>query len=341
MEAFRGTRGRVGKRAPPIGLIRKCHRRLKEGRRWVFGSVAAVAVWGISKVPYPLLRAFCRWIVAPGLRLRFGAQARSNLQAVLGHKLDEAQITTILRDMFRGVAMLAAEIAGCLGQGPEFFFSRVDDTEARDKLRAFEAAWPGGFLTVSGHVGNWEILAIWIAKVTRNGLGGPLAKRNSNHRLNRVIEGVRKRLGLGIEPIYQDQHLSKVVHLLRNNKIIGLLPDQDVFRAEGVFVDFMGRPAYTPLGPARLAWTAKVPICVIICKREANGRFKMIVNDPIYPDRSRPKGQELARLTREWSRILEEFILAHPEQWAWFHDRWKTTPEKLRAQGRTRLAFEA
>ena len=38
---------------------------------------------------------------------------------------------------------------------------------------------------------------------------------------------------------------------------------------------------------------------------------------------------------------MEEFILANPEQWAWLHNRWKTTPEKLQAEGRARLAFGA
>lgn len=338
MEAFRGTRLRVGKQPPPAGLTRKMQRRLKQGRRWVIATLACGAVSGVQRVPYPVLRAFCRWVVAPFLRLRYQTEARKNLRAVLGDKLDEAQITTILRDMFRGIAEVGAELAGCLRQGPDFFTARADDSEARERLRAFEAAWPGGFIGVTGHVGNWEIMAMWMDHVSRNGVAGAMAKRNSSRRLNNVVEGVRRQLG--IQPIYQDEPLSKVVHLLRDNKIIGMLPDQDVFSAEGIFVDFMGRPAYTPLGPARLAWTAKVPICVALCKRETDGRFKIVVHDPIYPDRSRPKGEELARITREWSRLVEEFILSYPEQWAWFHDRWKTTPERLEARGRTRLAFE-
>jgi KDO2-lipid IV(A) lauroyltransferase len=152
------------------------------------------------------------------------------------------------------------------------------------------------------------------------------------------VEGVRRRLG--IESIYPDDPPGKAIHLLRDKKIIGLLPDQDVFGAEGVFVDFMGRPAYTPLGPARLAWAARVPIYVAFCKRDDDGRFTIVANDPIFPDRSRPKAEELARLTQLWSRHVESFIMDHPEQWAWLHNRWKTTPEKLEAQGRARLTFE-
>ncbi len=298
----------------------------------------AGVVWAVPKIPYPILRFSCRRLIAPVLRMRFGARARHNLKAVLGHRLDEAQISQVIVEMFRGMAEVGAEVAGCMAQGPRFFLERIDEEEALGSLHAFEEAWPGGFLGVTGHVGNWEIMAMWMAHASRNGVGAVMAKRNHNPRLNRVMEGVRRRLGM--EPIYPDDPPSKSVHLLKDKKIIGLLPDQDVSSAGGVFVDFMGRPAYTPLGPARLAWAARVPIYVMFCKREAGGRFRIVPTDPIYPDRSRPKGEELARLTQQWSRQVEEIILAHPEQWVWLHNRWKTTPEKLVAQGRSPMALE-
>jgi len=330
----------VGKRpSERPGFLRRFQRRLKNSRRWIFGTVVAVAVWVVPKVPYPILRSLCRRLIAPWLRMRFQARARHNLKTVLGHRLDDAQISQVTFAMFGGLAQIGAEVAACMAQGPDFLRDRIDDEEALEKLRAFEEAWPGGFLGVTAHVGNWEVMAMWMAQVSRNGVGGAMAKRYGNSRLNRVVEGVRRRLG--IEPIYPDDPPGKAIHLLRDKKIVGLLPDQDMFGAEGIFVDFMGRTAYTPLGPARLAWAARAPIYVGFCKRETDGRFKILTYDPIFPDRSRPKGEELARLTREWSRLVEEFILANPEQWAWLHNRWKTTPEKLKAEGRARLTFGA
>jgi KDO2-lipid IV(A) lauroyltransferase len=95
----------------------------------------------------------------------------------------------------------------------------------------------------------------------------------------------------------------------------------------------MGRPAYTPLGPARLAWAANAPIVVFALIRSGD-RFEVVIEDPIWPDRSRRKADELVRLTQEWSRRIEAHIRTWPGQWPWFHDRWKTTPELLASKGR-------
>ena len=82
--------------------------------------------------------------------------------------------------------------------------------------------------------------------------------------------------------------------------------------------------------------SSDLPIVVGAVFRQGD-RYRVQINDPIYPDRSRPKKEEVLRLTVEWSRQLEEMIAAHPEQWFWFHDRWKTTPELLEAKNRQRL----
>ncbi len=104
----------------------------------------------------------------------------------------------------------------------------------------------------------------------------------------------------------------------------------------GVFIDFLGRPAYTLVGPARLAVSTGVPIVVTAMLRRGDG-YVAHVNDPIFPDPTRPREEEVLRLTLEWSRQIQELIRRHPEQWPWFHNRWKTTPEKLAARNRRTL----
>jgi lauroyl/myristoyl acyltransferase len=68
-----------------------------------------------------------------------------------------------------------------------------------------------------------------------------------------------------------------------------------------------------------------------------NRRFWVQVNPPIFPDRTRPKEEEVLRITREWSRQIEQLVREHPEQWPWFHDRWRTTPDSLAARDRRTL----
>ena len=77
-------------------------------------------------------------------------------------------------------------------------------------------------------------------------------------------------------------------------------------------------------------------------RKDDGERFEVIHGEPIFPDQSRKRSrqEETLRLTKAWSAAAETMIHAHKDQWAWFHERWKTTPEKLaaRADGMRRPA---
>jgi KDO2-lipid IV(A) lauroyltransferase len=295
----------------------------------VIGALAAA----LLRVPYPAQAFACRHVVRPLLQLALGRRAQHNLALAFGDQLSQERKREIIAAMFRGLAMLPAEWARFYHQGTALLDAEVDDADARRVMREFEDSWPGGWVAVTGHVGNWELGGQWMKHASSRPMGGIVAKRQPNPHLNRIIEEMRGRHGM--PTLYRDGSPTQVVRLLRSGHCIGVAGDQDVESLPGVFVDFLGRPAYTPIGPARLAYTAGVPLMVGVLRRE-NGRPYLQLNRPIFPDRSRPKQEEVVRLTREWSRQIEEIIRAHPEQWPWFHNRWKTTPELLAQKRRRR-----
>jgi lauroyl/myristoyl acyltransferase len=65
-------------------------------------------------------------------------------------------------------------------------------------------------------------------------------------------------------------------------------------------------------------------------------------HEPILPRADAPdRDAEIRRITLEWTRALEEEIRARPDHWAWFHRRWRTTPESLRRSRERRAEKEA
>ncbi len=42
----------------------------------------------------------------------------------------------------------------------------------------------------------------------------------------------------------------------------------------------------------------------------------------------KPKKETVESITQDYTNILENYINEYPEQYFWFHNRWKTSPEK-------------
>ena len=292
----------------------------------------------LIRVPYPALKWFFHWTVRPVMGWLMSKTANKHLVFAMGDALDDRQRREISDRVMEHFAAVPAECAAFAAMGPEFIDRYVDDDEGRQVMQKMEAEWPGGWLGITAHLGNWEVLAQWHKQVGSRPMAGIIAKRQPNPHLNRVVERFRGKHGMGT--LYRDEPATKLVRLLKSGHAIGTAGDQDIWTLPGVFLDFLGRPAYTPLGPARLAWSANVPILVGFMLREGN-RLRVQLNSPIYPDRSRPKQEEILRLTRAWNDEVQEAIRANPEQWAWFHDRWSTTPELLEKRSRQHRELEA
>ncbi len=289
-------------------------------------SVARVLLAVLTRVPHRVLRLGLRLVVPPLGRLWLGRVCAANLHKAFGDQLDAKSRRAVIHAMFRNLADQVADLAAFLRHGWAFLEGKVDDTTARAELGRFEREWQGGYIGLTGHIGNWEFMGAWLSRHSTHGMGAAVAKRMGNAKLNRLVQDLRARLG--IETLYGDDPATRPAHILRAGRILALVPDQDVKNLAGVFVDWFGHQAYTPVGPARLALAAGVPIHCGFFLRQGAG-YEVVLGAPLWPDPDRDKAAEVARLTQAWTAQMEAVVRAHPEQWPWFHARWKTTPEKL------------
>jgi KDO2-lipid IV(A) lauroyltransferase len=307
-------------------LSRRIQRRIRNVRRRIYGWVFRCCYWTLPKLPPWFTSMLARTIVVPVTRLMFWHTAEQNLIKVYGNELGADERRQILIGVFRSLGSLLVEITGMIARRHDFYRNRIEDVAARRRLLELEKRTAKGWIGVGGHLGNWELLAAWLSWLPGRDRVYAMAKRLPNPHLNRIVAAARQRLG--VHTLYRDDPPTKFVRLLRAGERMGAVSDQDVPSLPGIFIDFLGHRAYTPTGPARLALAADVPLVPMALVRKGDG-FRVIVAEPIFPDRSRPKDEEVLRLTTAWSRQLEDMIHEHKDQWAWFHQRWKTTPEQL------------
>jgi KDO2-lipid IV(A) lauroyltransferase len=192
--------------------------------------------------------------------------------------------------------------------------SHVD--EVRSVFRSHLVSGLGAVI-VTGHLGNWEAAGAAVAS-----LGMPLAavvKRQSNDEFDRLLVDSRRRIG--IEPVYMEDSRARLPELIRSGTSVALVADQDAGN-RGLFVPFLGRPASTFRGPARLSMSTGAPLFFGSAIREGDG-YRAIL-EPVKTDLT--GGEAELDLTRKWAQRLEAWVRRYPDQYFWFHRRWKTLP---------------
>jgi KDO2-lipid IV(A) lauroyltransferase len=195
---------------------------------------------------------------------------------------------------------------------------------AQERFREITARGKG-LIYVTGHVGNWELMA---QRVASEWPSATIARAGNNPKLTALIGRVRAEGK--VETLWREDPgtARAMIRCFKQGKLLGILIDQDT-RVQGVFVPFFGRPAFTPRGAADLALRFKVPVLVGWCRRRGprpgDGHEIDLVEegyDPEAPDRE----AEVLRLTGACTARLEAAIRAAPAEWVWMHERWKTTP---------------
>jgi KDO2-lipid IV(A) lauroyltransferase len=179
-----------------------------------------------------------------------------------------------------------------------------------------------GVLLVTGHYGNWEIAAAAVAA-----RGVPIAaivRRQGNRLVDARLQELRR--ALGVETIYQGDAPSRVPRILRANGIVGIVADQDA-RRSGIFVPFFGRPASTHRGPALFAMRLGAPVLACIARRLPGDDVRYeVIGEKVDVVRTDDLDHDVRTLTAELAARLEKQVRQMPEQYFWFHRRWKTQP---------------
>lgn len=175
-----------------------------------------------------------------------------------------------------------------------------------------------GTIVVTGHLGNWEVAGAYLAS-----LGIPVAaivKRQSNARFDAWLQESRRRAG--VQPVYMEDAMRAVPRLLKSGTTVAIVADQAA-GASGEMVTFLGRPASTFRGPARLAVATGAPL-VFGSMIRTDTSYRMAIDACEEPGRPADgAGIRRQALTESWVRRLEARVRETPTQYLWFHRRWK------------------
>jgi KDO2-lipid IV(A) lauroyltransferase len=295
-------------------------RRIRAARNWLLARLIGATGAALSIVP-------ARVAVGIGRRLGAGAYRvlRRDRRRALEHlalalpEMGAQDRDRVARETFCNTGGSFAELA----QWPRLRrrLGQVITIEGLDHVSRGLARGQG-LIAVTGHVGNWELLAATFAHL---GYGlSVVARRVNDDRFDRLVSAFRRRAG--VHTILRDDAaaLQESLRMLRCGRILALLIDQDT-RGPGVFVPFFGRRARTSPGAAVLALRTRSPVVTAFIER--NGRGHRIRIQPVHGFEPAAGGRpSVEELTARFTQAIEAQIRRNPSEWVWWHRRWRHQP---------------
>ena len=171
-----------------------------------------------------------------------------------------------------------------------------------------------GVILVTGHFGVWEIMLAWFGLNQYSML--VVGQKQKNSGADTFVNQLRE--DTGIKMIPRKSSLEFMYEALARNNILTLASDQDA-KKRGIFVKFFSLPASTPKGAGRFHLEYGSPLIFVTCHLERPNNHVLDIL-PIPTD----SNSNIASITQSFTLMLENIITAYPEQYFWFHRRWKT-----------------
>ena len=248
-------------------------------------------------------------------------KADSNLQLAFGDKLDTKERKRIIRGMFANFGRNGTDVIRL----KKYYDREIRELVEIEGLEHYDKAYRRGkgVLAVTGHLGNFELMAIHLANSGYK--MGAIARELYDKRLNDLLENNRE--ALKVRMVDTKESPRKIVRLLKEGYTIAVLIDTDSMRVRSIFVPAFGRLSNTPVGQSILGLRTGAAFVPMACVRVGN-RYKLIIKPEIIIDRTDDFDKDLYNVTKRCTEELENIINEYKDQWIWIHNRWLTRPEK-------------
>lgn len=246
-----------------------------------------------------------------------------NMAQVTGKPVRDPQVRYLAYASWRNYGRYAADFmnfANIASEDTER--SIVDVTEgATSWLTYLEQARQAGrgIIFVSAHFGNWDMAGAILA---RHIPFSAIVETFADGRLNTLLQNQRKEKGIAIIPMEGSPR--RILRVLQQNQLVGLLVDRPVTPQQGTPVRFFGHTTYVPGGAAALALKSGAAILPGFVWYGPHNQLLLRAFPPIFPQASGDRNRDIAAITQRTYNALEEMIRAWPTQWYMFRQFWPT-----------------
>ncbi len=247
-------------------------------------------------------------------------KTQENLKLAFGKETGEKQLKVMACQVFVNLGKNVADAVRL----KKMKWEDVEKITQIEGFEYFDQAYRAGkgVIGFTGHLSNFELMAAYFS--LRGYKLSVIGREVYDLRLDRLL--VENRESVGLKNIPSSAGVKPLLKVLKSGEFLGILADQDSSRVRGIFVNFFGRPARTPVGPVLLAYKTGSPIVPMAIARIEKNKYKIIVKPPVELAFSDNREKDITDTLQKCTDALESIIREYPDQWLWMHDRWKSKP---------------
>ena len=313
--------------------IKKVKRGLRRPFEWL-GIGLGIAV--LSNLPRRWMLAVCDLMAA--LMYRFDGSGRrlalSNLRVIRGMYTEDGPVRPakiydpsfaeerVIRRSYRNMARSVGHAFWTCRNALERVKTAGEMSETGRRFLAENKT----AVTVSGHIGCWEILS-QLAFLEGHRMMS-VAKDIGTGGMTKLL--MKARTSIGQEIVHADGAFRPLMQGLKEGKSLGLLVDQLVKTKDGgIWVKFFGRPMPVSAAPAFFSAKGKAPIVVAWSRPLKDGRYRCEVVADYKPEDAR----DIRGMTQRCICDLERVIRRHPSAWVLNYRYFRKWPSKKESAG--------
>ena len=245
-----------------------------------------------------------------------------HLQLTFGDQASSDQVRSIARQYFIKSGKNVADVL----RFKKHYERQIKALVTVEGWHHFEAAHARGkgIIGITGHLGNFELLAVHFA-----GSGYPVAvigRDMYDSRLGELL--INNRETMGITNISTKDSPRRILKWLAEGKVLGALIDVDSIRVRSEFVPALGRMALTPIGQSIIGLRTGAAFLPMACLRTDDNRYRIVIKPEIRIEQSDDPDHDVIAMTAACTAALDALILDHPDQWIWLKNRWLSAYSK-------------
>ncbi|MEN2994552.1 MAG: lysophospholipid acyltransferase family protein [Thermodesulfovibrio sp.] len=234
--------------------------------------------------------------------------AFENLKIAFGQQYEKKELKRLLKRFIQGIILTGLEIAFIIKKK-----EKLAEWAKASGIEYFDEALKKnkGVIALSAHLGNIPIMLAWLAE---KGYQVAVLFKEGKYLPKGFLYNLISSYKIYPIPFHSDKEVPReIIKALNKNMIVFILADQ---ARPGIYAKFFGKYVQCQKGAFVIAQRKGSPIIPAFIIREKDGH-----KIKIYPEIELQK--DIMLLIEKYNMLVENLIRQYPEQYYWFHRRFK------------------